>query len=171
MTTIMTLSLALALGSTGQCTNPAHRHHWRLGVFVRDFHGSGGFIEPNGPGNGWGFPDNDPDGYGWHDPDALLPLGANRTGEYFFPRYFAAPPEQTFLSAYYNPYVNRGQRYLPYTGNGGDHPMGGPPLASAVTSMRPYSSLSNGAPVTPVPRLRGRVEAPWENSGKTGLTP
>jgi hypothetical protein len=75
------------------------------------------------------------------------------------------------MGTYYNPYVNRGQRYLPFTGNGGDHPMGGPPLASAITSQRPYSTLSNTAPVTAVPRLRGRVEAPWENSGKTGLTP
>jgi hypothetical protein len=75
------------------------------------------------------------------------------------------------MGTYYNPYVNRGQRYLPYTGNGGDHPMGNAPLASAMTPVRPYSSLSNTPPVTRVPRLNGRVEAPWENSGKTGLTP
>ena len=67
--------------------------------------------------------------------------------------------------------MNRGQRYLPYTGNGGDHPMGGPPIASAITSVRPYSTLSNSVLAAPVPTLRGRVEAPWENSGKTGLTP
>jgi hypothetical protein len=171
MTTIMTLSLALALGSTGQCTNPAHRHHKHDGAFYRDFHGSGGFIEPDGPGNGWGFPNGTPDEYGWHDQGPYLPLGANRTADYYFRRYFSVPPEQAFLGIYYNPYVNRGQRYLPYTGNGGDHPMGGPPLASAITSQRPYSTLSNAAPVTAIPSLRGRVEARWENSGKTGLTP
>jgi hypothetical protein len=75
------------------------------------------------------------------------------------------------MGTYYNPYVNRGQRYLPYTGNGGEHPMGGPPLASAMTPIRPYSSLSNTPPVIQVPRLNGRVESPWEPSGKTGLTP
>jgi hypothetical protein len=75
------------------------------------------------------------------------------------------------MGTYYNPFVNRGQRYLPYTGNGGCHPMGGPPLASAETPVRPYSSLSDVAPVTRIPRLNGRVQAPVENSGKTGLTP
>jgi len=170
MTTIMTLSLALTLGSTGQCTNPTHRNHWRIGVFVRDFHGSGGFIEPDGPGNGWGFPNGAPDQYGWHDPAPYLPLGTNRTADYYFRRYFSIPPEQAFLGVYYNPYVMRGQRYLPYTGNGGCHPMSGPPPDSARTPVRPYSSLTN-RPVVPVPRLNGRVEAPVDNSGKTGLTP
>ena len=75
------------------------------------------------------------------------------------------------MGTYYNPYVMRGQRYLPYTGNGGWHPMGGPAPDTAITSVTPYSSLTNNRPVTRVPRLNGRVEAPVENSGKTGLTP
>jgi len=170
-TTIVTMSLALALGGTGQCPDPArcpygqqHHHHG-------SGHGSGGWVEPDGPGDGWGFPNNNPDGYGWHDSAPFLPLGANRTPEYFFPHYFSAPPEQMFMGTYYNPFVNRGQRYMPYTGNGGCHPMGGPPPDSAQTRVRPYSSLTNNRPVVTVPRLNGRVEAPVDNSGKTGLTP
>ena len=168
VTTIVTLTLALALGGTGQCPDPStcpHRQHHHHG------HRSGGYVEPKGPGDGWGYPNGNPDGYGWHDPAPYLPLGADRTAEYFFPRYHAVPPEQLFMGTYYNPFVNRGQRYLPYTGNGGCHPMGGPPLASAETPVRPYSSLSDVAPVTRIPRLNGRVQAPVENSGKTGLTP
>ena len=116
-------------------------------------------------------PTANPDGYGWHDTAPFLPLGGNRIDSYYFPRYFAIPPEQAFMGTYYNPYVMRGQRYLPYTGNGGCHPMGGPAPDTAVTSVTPYSSLTNNRPVTRVPRLNGRVEAPVENSGKTGLTP
>ncbi|MGZ3432027.1 MAG: hypothetical protein ACXWN0_09950 [Isosphaeraceae bacterium] len=171
-TTIVTITMALALGGTGQCPDPArcpygqqqHDHHG-------SGHGSGGWILPPGPGDGWGFPNKNPDGYGWSDPGPLLPLGADRTAEYNFRRYFAVPLDQACPGTYYNPYVNRGQRYLPYTGNGGCHPMGGPPLDSARTSVRPYSSLSNDRPVVQVPRLNGRVEAPVDNSGKTGLTP
>ena len=46
--------------------------------------GSGGWILPPGPGDGWGFPNNNPDGYGWSDPGPFLPLGADRTAEYYF---------------------------------------------------------------------------------------
>ncbi len=166
-TTIVTITLALALGGTGQCPDPAQcpygqQHH---------HHGSGGWILPPGPGDGWGFPNKNPDSNGWFDPGPLLPLGADRTTGYNFRRYFAVPLDQACPGTYYNPYVNRGQRYLPYTGNGGCHPMGGPPLDSAETPVRPYSSLSNDRPVVQVPRLNGRVEAPVDNSGKTGLTP
>jgi hypothetical protein len=182
ITTIVTVSLALVLGEAGQApaayhcpqchgthaypAQPGNYPHYQKGHL-----GSGGFILPNGPGYGWGFPNKNPDGFGWFDPGPLLPLGANRTTEYFFPRYLVAPPEQMFLGTYYNPYINRGQRYLPYTGDGGCHPMGGPPLDSAITPVRPYSALSGAKPVTSVPRLNGRVDAPIENSGKTGLTP
>ena len=174
--TFVTLSLALALGGTGQCPDPVHcphrQHQHSHGHGYGHRKGSGGFILPPGPGDGWGFPNGNPDGYGWHDPSPYLPLGADRTAEYFYPRYFAVPPEQSFMGTYYNPYVNRGQRYLPYSGNGGDHPAGGAPLDSAETPVRPYSALTNDRPVVPVPRLRGRVEAtPPDSSGKTGLTP
>jgi len=170
-TTIVTVTLALALGGTGQCPDPARcpygqqPHHHGSGP------GPGRWVLPPGPGDGWGFPNNNPDGYGWVDVGALLPLGADRTAEYFIPRYLTVPLDQAFMGTYYNPYVNRGQRYLPYTGNGGCHPMGGPPLDTAKTLMRPYSSLTNNKPVVKVPRLNGRVEAPVDNSGKTGLTP
>lgn len=172
-TTIVGCVLALALSGASQCPNPACRnpHHQRASYGHN--HGSGGYILPSGPGYGWGFPNGNPDGYGWFDHGDRLPLGADRTAEYFFPRYFAAPPEQAFMGTYYNPFINRGQRYIPYVGNGGDHPAGGPPPDTAETSMRPYSSLSGGRPVVRVPRLNGRVEieGPPDNSGKTGLTP
>ena len=171
ITAIVSLSLALALGGTAQCPDPArcpvHQSHC-AGCQDR---GPGRWVLPPGPGDGWGFPNNNPDGYGWHDVGPYLPLGADRTAEYFVPRYFVAPPEQMFMGTYYNPYVNRGQRYLPYTGNGGCHPMGGPAPDSAKTSIRPYSSLSGARAVAPLPTLNGRVEAPVDNSGKTGLTP
>lgn len=164
--TIVTISLALAVGQAGQspaCARCGHVHGHAQG--------SGGYVEPDGPGNGWGFPNGNPDGYGWHEIGDRLPLGANRTTEYFFRRYWAVPPEQAFLGTYYNPYVNRGQRYLPFAGNGGDHPAGGPPLDTAETSERPYSSLTGNRPVTRVPVLRGRVQGSSDTSGKTGLTP
>ncbi|MGC8639366.1 MAG: hypothetical protein ACP5XB_05745 [Isosphaeraceae bacterium] len=167
---IVAITLALALSGNGQCPDPAHcpyrmyHHHHNLG-------GRGRWVEPDGPGDGWGFPNNNPDGYGYHDVSSFLPLGANRTEEYFFPRYFAIPPEQAFMGTYYNPYIMRGQRYLPYTGSGGDHPMGCFAPDTAVTQIRPYSTLNDTRAVTPIPRLRGRVQAPVENSGKTGLTP
>jgi hypothetical protein len=170
-TTIVTITLALALGGTGQCPDPARCPYGQQYHHQGSGHRSGGWVLPPGPGDGWGFPNNNPDGYGWHDPAPFLPLGANRTAEYFFPRYLAVPSDQAFMGTYYNPYVNRGQRYLPYTGNGGDHPMGGPAPDSAETPVRPYSSLSNKRAAVPVPRLNGRVEAPVDNSGKTGLTP
>ncbi len=170
-TTIVTITLALALGGTGQCPDPARFAYGRQPHSHGSGHRSGGWIQPPGPGDGWGFPNNNPDGYGWHDPGVFLPLGADRDAEYFIPRYLTVPVDQAFMGTYYNPYVNRGQRYLPYTGNGGDHPMGGPPLDTAKTLVRPYSSLTNNKPVVPVPRLNGRVEAPVDNSGKTGLTP
>ena len=170
-TTIVTFALALALGGVGQCPDPAHcpyrlQHHHH-----GDPGGPGRWVEPDGPGDGWGFPNNNPDGYGWHDVGHFLPLGANRTDEYYFPRYWSYPPQQAFMGTYYNPYVMRGQRYLPYAGNGGCHPAGGPPLDTALALVRPYSSLNDTKAVTPVPRLRGQVQAPVENSGKTGLTP
>jgi len=172
---IMTLGLILAAGSAGECPNPAqcpHRGHHHHHNGSGGHHGSGGFILPPGPGDGWGFPNGDPNGAGWYDPAPYLPLGADRTSDYFFPRYFTAPPQQMFLSTYYNAYENKGQRYLPYSGAGGDHPMGGPPLDTAITPMQPYSMLNNSQPVTAAPRLRGRVQAPpLPASGGSGLTP
>lgn len=189
-TAIMALGLVLTAAGPGDCPNPAgcpyrgqHHHHAVAGGHAHghghdhgraasDFHGSGGFILPPGPGDGWGFPNGDRVNAGWYSPGDRLPLGADRTADYYFPRYFASPPEQMFLGTYYNPYVNRGQRYIPYTGAGGDHPAGGPPLDSAETPVYPYTSLDNSQPVTTVPTLGGKVDAqPLPASGGSGLTP
>lgn len=186
-TAIMTLGLVLATAGPGDCPNPAgcpyrgqHHHHAveghhasRRARIVHDFfHGSGGFILPPGPGDGWGFPNGDRTNAGWYSPGDRLPLGADRTADYYFPRYFASPPEQMFLGTYYNPYVTRGQRYIPYAGAGGAHPAGGPPPDTAETPMYPYTSMDDSQPVTAVPTLEGRVDAPpLPASGGTGLTP
>jgi hypothetical protein len=162
-TTLVSLALALAVGTAGQCPNCGQSHGGG--------HGGGGRIVPPGPGFGWGFPNGNPDGYGYVDYGTALPLGANRTGEYYFPRYFAAPPSQMFMPTYYNPYFTRGQRYIAYAGAGGDHPMGGPPIASAALPTNPYNdTLGNGPRVT-VPPFTGRIEAPPVNTGGTGLSP
>jgi hypothetical protein len=129
------------------------------------------YILPPGPGDGWGFPNGFPDAYGWADYGPYLPLGADRTAEYYFPRYFTAPPEQMFFPTYYNHYQTRGQQYLPYVGMGGAHPAGGLPLSSSELPVRPYGSMNNSPPAAPVPRLNGRSEAPIVNSGTSGLTP
>jgi hypothetical protein len=164
-TTIVTVTLALALSTAGGWNEPDQRYQHPL------WGRPGGYILPPLPGNGAGFPNGNPDGYGWFEIGPYLPLGADRTAEYYFRKYWVVPPEQMFLGTYYNPYVNRGQRYIPYAGGGGCHPMGGPPQASAVTPVSPYGAMPERGPVAPVPRLNGRVEAPLINSGGSGLTP
>ncbi len=177
---IMTLGLALAVGGVGQgpacpgCAQRVHHHHQGHGGHPgHGGHGrSAGWILPPGPGDGWGFPNGDPHNAGWYSPGHYLPLGADRTVDYYFPRYFAVPPEQMFPGTDYNPYINRGQRYLPYAGAGGDHPAGGPPLDSSTTPVQPYTSMDGAQPDSPVPTFRGRVDAPpLPASGGTGLTP
>ncbi len=117
-------------------------------------------IMPPGPGYGWGFPNDNPDHYGWVDYGVDLPLGADRTPEYYFPRFLAVPPEQMFLQTYLQ---------LPSK-----------PAASAIFRIAapaatirwadrrssrprcrslPMPTLNDDKPVTPVPRLNGRVEA------------
>ncbi|WP_165064577.1 hypothetical protein [Paludisphaera rhizosphaerae] len=176
---IITLGLALAVGGVGQsvaCEGCAyqqgHHHHGVVGHGHGGGHRSAGWVLPDGPGDGWGFPNGDPNNAGWYSPGVYLPLGANRTADYYFPRYFTVPPEQMFPGTYYNPYVDRGQRYLPFAGAGGDHPAGGVPLDSAITPVQPYTSMDGSRPTTTVPTLRGRVDAPpLPASGGTGLTP
>jgi hypothetical protein len=158
VSTIVSMALAMAVGSTG-------------GIFPRHTPAPAGRILNPGPGYGWGFPNGNPDGYGWFDHGTALPLGADRTPEYFFPRYLAAPADQLFFPTYYNPYVNRGQRYIPYAGCGGEHPMGGPPLGPGTTPVHPYSSSAGSRPQVSLPTFSGRVEAPPISSGGTGLTP
>lgn len=177
---IMTMGLALAVGGVGQgvacegCSyRQGHHHHAVAGhAHGHDKHRSGGWILPPGPGDGWGFSNGDPVNAGWYSPGHYLPLGADRTADYYFPRYFAVPPIQMFPGTDYNPYVNRGQRYLPFAGAGGDHPAGGMPQDSSVTPVQPYTSMDGSPPQTAVPTLRGRVDAPpLPASGATGLTP
>ena len=129
------------------------------------------YILPPGPGDGWGFPNNSPDAYGWYDYGTYLPLSGDRTAEYYFPRYFAVPPEQMFLQTYYNPYETRGQRYLPFVAGGGAHPAGGAPPGPAELPVSPYASETGTKPVTTVPRLNGRTQAAPIASGTSGLTP
>jgi hypothetical protein len=161
--TIVTVSLTLALSSFGLGHQPADYHHHH--------HHAYSHIVPPGPGNGWGFPNDNPDHYGWVDYGVDLPLGADRTADYFFPRYFAVPPEQMFIQSYYNTYVTRGQRYIPFCGAGGEHPMGGEAPANASLPVSPYAASPDSEPVVTVPRLNGRVEAAPLPSGGSGLTP
>ncbi|HEX8203087.1 MAG TPA: hypothetical protein VF590_21600 [Isosphaeraceae bacterium] len=158
------LALALALGSPG--AGPAHAHGP-----VPSHYPHPGRILPPGPGYGWGFPNGSPDGYGWYDVGTCLPLGADRTPEYFFPRYLAIPGSQLFLPSYFNPYVTRGQRYLPYTGCGGMHPAGGPPSGTGALPVHPYREGAAAGPVTPLPTFSGRIEASPITPGGSGLVP
>jgi hypothetical protein len=130
-------------------------------------------VQPPLPGYGAGFPNGNPDGYGYIDHGVNLPLYyADRTPEYHFPRYLAVPATQLFLPTFYNPYVTRGQRYMPYAGCGGSpHPMSAPPTVSAVNSVHPYTETLNTTPRVSAPRFSGRVEAPPVNPGTTGLRP
>ena len=139
----------------------AHHHHYGPAPNVYPIHegmvpqagcslcAPGGRILAPGPGDGWGFQNGNPDGYGWVDYGANLPLGADRTPDYFFRRQFAVLPQQAFLSTYYNPYLQRGQRYIPYAGCGGEHPFGGVPTGN---SMTPYTPLQDRIDNPPTPR-------------------
>lgn len=169
LATIGSLALAIAVSSTGQqqhshqSANQHHRHH---------HHKGGGFITPRGPGYGWGFPNGNPDGYGWVDYDRTLPLWADRTPEYFFRRQYAVPAHQLFFPTYYNPYISRGQRYLPFSGCGGDHPAGGPPMGDARMPRNPYEDMIREAqPTVDVPQFTGRVESEPQPAGGSGLVP
>jgi hypothetical protein len=172
--TIVALALAFGASSAGQmpCSNLNCRLHHGHGQSLHDAC-SVGCIVPDGPGYGWGFPNGNPDGYGWWDHGACLPLGANRTSEYYFPRYYSVPATQAFLPSYYNPYVTRGQRYIAFTAcsNSHFHPAGGPPTGSALTPVHPYQETIGSGPQVRLPAFRGRVEAPPINSGSSGLTP
>lgn len=153
--TIASLTLALSVASTG-------------GLFSK---GEGGRIVAPGPGYGWGFPNGNPDGYGWVDYGTALPLSADRTPDYFFPRNFALPAMQSFPTMYYNPYVSNGQRYVSFSGCGGDHPAGRAPIASALTPDHPYQNNINNQPMVTPPSFTGRVEAPPVPAGGSGLIP
>lgn len=139
-------------------TAPGHAHR-------HGYPATGGRILPPGPGYGWAFPNGNPDGYGYADYGTHLPLGFDRTPEYFYNRYYALLPEQTFLPSYYNPYVHRGQRYVPYAGCGGDHPLGGLPQGEVPSPIAPDEDAARRTPVVPVPDFTGRSEAPPVSGG------
>jgi hypothetical protein len=162
------LSLNFAIHATGQVHMPQSVPYYYP---YQTKHHQPHYILPPGPGDGWGFPNDNPDGYGWYDYGPFLPLAGDRTTEYFFPRYHAVPPEQMFLQTYYNPYETRGQRYLPYVGDGGAHPAGGAPSGPSDLPISPYALETGDKPVTTVPRLNGRVQAPAVAPGSSGLTP
>ncbi len=125
-----------------------------------------GQLSPVGRING------NPDAYGWVDFTYKLPLGDNRTSEYYFPRYLTVPPEVIFLPTYYNPYRSRGQYYTPYTGWGGYHRLGIPVVSPYLTPKTPYRESLAANPNGPnAPRLIGTVESPPQTSSSTGLTP
>ncbi len=183
MTAFLAMTLVMAANSTGglfdrfrtdhqhqqppQVAAHVHHHHHGSGKLLAD----GGKILPPGPGYGWGFANGNPDGYGWHDIQDYLPLGPDRDAEYFFPRYLAVPPEQLFFPTYYNPYTTRGQRYVPYAGAGGWHPMGGPPADPATLPVKPKAEAIYAGEKPAVPVLNGKIEAKPTNSGTSGLTP
>jgi hypothetical protein len=164
------LGLGFAIHSTGQGSAPESvPYYYPYQKKHRRHHHD--FILPPGPGDGWGFPNGSPSGNGWFDPGVYLPLNGDRTADYYFPRYHAVPPEQMFLTTYYNPFETRGQRFIPFDAGGGAHPAGGPPLGPSDLPVSPYASLPNASPVTSVPTLNGRTEAPPIASGGSGLTP
>ncbi len=170
--TVVSIGLGLVIGSFGAGSVHEHRHYrpFTEKYLRRQERGQSHFLPP-GPGNGVGFPNDAPDKYGWVDDETYLPIGADRTAEYYFPRYFSAPPQQLFLWSSWNPYQTMGQRYIPYCGDGGEHPMGGPPIAPADLPVSPYAAMPDSGPLVPLPRLNGRVEAPPVPSGGLGLTP
>ena len=129
-------------------------------------------VLPQQPGNGTGFRNGNPDGYGFVDFGDSLPLTADRVPDYFFRRYRVVPATQMFFPTYYNPYISRGQRFLPYVGCGGPHPASNLPAQSAEETVHPYQSTLNNTPqAPPAPGFSGRVEAPPVNPGSTGLRP
>ncbi len=132
---------------------------------------SSGRILNDGPGYGWGFPNGQPDGYGWFDLGTALPLGPNRLPEYHFPRHLAIPPDQLFFPTYYNSYTTRGQRFIPYANCGGEHPAGGPAPVPGNTPVQPYDNTLGTGSLRPVPNFNGRVEATPINPGQSGLRP
>ena len=151
------MALWVAVGSTG-------------GIFFNRNPNNG--VLPPQPGFGVGYANGNPDGYGYVDVADRLPLTADRTPDYYFRRYNAVPATQMFFPSYYNPYISRGQRFIPFAGCGGPHPMSKPAVISAEEPVHPYNSTLNNTPqTTEAPTFTGKVEAPPVNPGSTGLRP
>ncbi len=197
--TLTSLVLAVSMGSVGGLfssgeESPLHRHlfpppeeggfffrhhdrtpqplpAWYVQRQMENTPKHHGWVLPPGPGDGWGFTNGNPDGYGYADYGTYLPLGGDRNTRYFFPRYFSLLPEQCFLPSYYNPYEQRGQRYIPYAGCGRAHPFGGLPQASSETPVHPDQKAENAQPVVTPPTFTGRSEAPPTIGTMTSPTP
>ncbi len=153
---VASVAMMIALNATG-------------GIFFnRDPHNG---VLPPQPGFGVGFPNSNPDGYGFVEVGERLPMLADRTPDYYFRRYNVVPPTQMFMPTYYNPFVTRGQRFLPFSGCGGPHPMSGQPMYPADLPVHPYQETLSTTPRTNIPSFSGRVEAPPINPGTTGLRP
>jgi hypothetical protein len=130
----------------------------------------GGELGP-GPGDGWGFLNGNPDGYGFWSPGSKLPICSGRNSEYHLQRYWMLPPIQLMMPQYFNPYVMRSQRYIPYTGCGGCHAFS-EPITPTHLSMKPYDEEAiDPTPVIRVPRFVGEAEVSPVNSGGSGLLP
>ena len=84
---IVTMSLTLAVHAFGL----GHATRCTIMIRTRQL-----YIVPPARATVGGFLNGNPDGYGWVDYGVYLPLGADRTAEYYFPRYFAIPPAQMF---------------------------------------------------------------------------
>jgi hypothetical protein len=162
--TIVSVGLTLAMNSFGLGYEPSYGQGHKQHSVPR-------YILPPGPGDGWGFPNGAPDNYGWVSYGVYLPLGGDRTPEYYFPRHFATPPQQMFFPTYYNPFETRGQRYIPYVAAGGHHPAGGLPLGPSDLPVTTAEAMPDSGPVTTVPRLNGNVGAPITPSGASVGTP
>ena len=99
-----------------------------------------------------------------------LPLGADRTAEYYLPTLLRCSSGSDVYSDVLQPIRDARPALYSLLGAGGDHPAGGPPTGSAALPVTPYADEPN-TPVVRVPRLSGSVEAGPLPSGGSGLTP
>jgi hypothetical protein len=151
----MMMVLGLTLVSAGQFPEPAPE----------------GGILPPGPGLGWGFPNGNPDGYGFWDQGQKNAVCTGRTAEYYVQRYMMLPPQQLIFPQYFNPYVMRSQRYIPFTGCNGCHAFSAE-ISPTTLSMKPYDEgPSAQTKVVNLPRFNGVSETAPINSGSSGLLP
>ncbi len=139
-------------------------------------------VQPPLPGYGAGYPNGNPDGYGWYDHGVYLPLTADRTPEYYFPRYLSVPATQSFLPNYYNPYVSRGpeihpvhglrrpspgERAAPGVGDGRDASLQGDPQRDAEGHRAPVQRAGGG----PAGQPRLERPSPLTDRGSTIVRP
>ena len=161
------ISMSLAIHSTGQGYAPESVPYY-YPYQQKHRHNQPNHILPPGPGDGWGFPNRSPDGYGWADYGPYLPLGADRTAEYYFPRYYAVRRNRCSCKAITTRSRPVASVISRTSAGGGAHPAGGSPPGPADLPVSPYAAETGARPVTPVPRLNGRTEAAPIASGAPG---